>query len=108
MNSVSKSLISRFASRLKSFFAGWEGITAYPYTMRFADSLRWFPKRDSGKGKSSRPTTRNSQELPAPVPKTRIGLKSTVANLLATRGLSVNTPVCYLGRPEPMCVELKF
>jgi hypothetical protein len=31
MYGASKSLISRFASRLKSFFAGWERITGKEY-----------------------------------------------------------------------------
>jgi len=31
-----------------------ERITAQPYTTRFADSLRWFQKRNPGKGKSIR------------------------------------------------------
>ena len=33
-----------------------------PYTTRLSDSLRWFPRRNSGKGKS-RPSTQNSRKL---------------------------------------------
>jgi hypothetical protein len=36
------------------------------------------------------------------------GLESTVENLLAIMELSVKTLVRNLGRPQPMCVELKF
>jgi hypothetical protein len=33
-------------------YPGAQWLTAQPYTTQFADSLRWFPRRNSGKGKS--------------------------------------------------------
>ena len=43
----SKSLISRFASRLKSFFAGWERITGKKKYLTCAKSHKRFVWNDS-------------------------------------------------------------
>ena len=56
---------------------GSERVTAQLYTTQFANSLRWFPKRNSGKGKGSRQFARNPRD------RVESGLEASIGLLLS-------------------------